>query len=93
MKTHIITEPMPKLLTGPQWAQARAAIGAIKLEKLGMKHSRGSVRKHWAVKLGLKPTAKADAVIAAINAIAPVPPTPEQRDAAVVLTEFMFKPE
>lgn len=77
-------------LTGPSWAMARAAIGAIKLEKRGLKHSRGSVRKHWAIKLGLKQTAKHDAVIAAIDAIAPLPPT---RDTAIALPEFMFKPK
>ena len=48
--------------------QLIAVKSAIKLEALGMKHSSGrSVRKMWAVHLGLKPSAKADEVIAAIQ--------------------------
>lgn len=44
--------------------QLSAARSAIKLEKIGMKHSSGrSVRKHWALQLGLKANAKADEVI------------------------------
>lgn len=45
-----------------------AAKSAIKLEKLGLKHSRGSVRQHWARHLGLSTRAKHDQVIAAIEA-------------------------
>jgi hypothetical protein len=48
-----------------QLAQWRAA---IKLEALGMRHSSGrSVRKHAAIQLGMKPNAKADAVLAVLN--------------------------
>jgi hypothetical protein len=45
-----------------------AAKSAIKLEKLGLKHSRGSVRQHWARHLGLNTRARPDQVIAAIEA-------------------------
>ena len=49
--------------------QLIAVKSAIKLESLGMRHSSGkSVRKMWAVQMGLKPTAKAEVVIAAIQA-------------------------
>jgi hypothetical protein len=49
--------------------QLIAAKHAIKLEKLGMKHSSGkSVRKHYALLLGLKPNAKHNDVILAIEA-------------------------
>ena len=48
--------------------QLLAVKGAIKLEKLGMKHSSGkSIRKMWALQLGLKANAKHDEVIAAIE--------------------------
>lgn len=48
--------------------QLLAARGAIKLESLGMKHSSGrSVRKHWAVAMGLKSNAKHADVLAAIQ--------------------------
>lgn len=47
--------------------QLLAAKSAIKLEKIGLKHSRGSVRKAWALHLGLKPRASHDDVIAAIE--------------------------
>lgn len=40
---------------------------ALKLEKLGMKHSRGSVRKMWALHFGLKASAKIDEVIARVE--------------------------
>lgn len=48
-------------------AQMMAAKGAIKLEKLGMKSRGGSMRKAWAQKLGMKPTAKHDTVIAELQ--------------------------
>lgn len=48
--------------------QLIAVKSAIKLEMLGMTHSGGSVRKRWAIHLGLKPTTKGDAVIAVIQA-------------------------
>jgi len=42
---------------------------AIRMEQRGMRHSSGrSVRKHAALALGLKANAKADEVIAAIEA-------------------------
>lgn len=44
-----------------------AAKGAIQLEALGMKHSRRSARKHWAMLLGLPPSSKHDVVIDALN--------------------------
>lgn len=48
--------------------QLAAARGAIRLEKVGLKHSSGrSVRKHWALHLGLKANAKADVVLAKIQ--------------------------
>lgn len=49
--------------------QLLAVKHAIKLEAIGMKHSRGSVRKHWAVELGLKPNAKHADVVARIDSI------------------------
>lgn len=52
---------------GVEVFQLLAAKSAIGLEKLGMKHSRGSVRKSWAIHLGLKQNAKHDVVIAAIE--------------------------
>ena len=46
-----------------------SARGAIRLEKLGMKHSsRRSVRKNWALHYGLKANAKADLVLEKIQA-------------------------
>lgn len=47
--------------------QLMAAMSAIKLEKLGLKHSRGSVRKHWALHCGLGANAKHDVVLAAMQ--------------------------
>lgn len=48
--------------------QLIAVKGAIRLEAVGLRHSSGrSARKAWALKLGLKATAKADAVIEAID--------------------------
>ena len=47
--------------------QYKAQRSAIKLEKIGLKHSRGSVRKHVALMLGLKATAKCDVVIEALD--------------------------
>lgn len=47
--------------------QMHAVRSALRLEKLGMKSRGGSIRKGWAIKLGLKPNAKIDEVIAAID--------------------------
>lgn len=47
--------------------QLVAVRGALKLEKLGMKSRGGSIRKGWAVRLGLKASAKHDEVIAEIT--------------------------
>lgn len=48
--------------------QLIAVKSALKLEKLGMRHSKlGSIRKPWALKLGLKANAKIDDVIAAVE--------------------------
>lgn len=47
--------------------QLLAVRGALKLEKLGMKSRGGSIRKGWALRLGLKANAKHDEVIAEIN--------------------------
>ena len=47
--------------------QLLAVKGALKLEKLGMKSRGGSIRKGWALRLGLKPGAKHDEVIAEIE--------------------------
>lgn len=47
--------------------QLLAVKGALKLEKAGLKSRGGSIRKGWALRLGLKPTAKHDEVIAEIN--------------------------
>ena len=59
------------MVTGEEGAnlfQLHAVRGALKLEKLGMRHSKvGSIRKGWALRLGLKANAKYDEVIAAIN--------------------------
>ena len=42
--------------------------GALKLEKLGMKHSRlGKIRKRVAIQMGLKPNADYDTVIKAVQ--------------------------
>jgi hypothetical protein len=55
--------------SGPMGLVQLAAVkGALRLEKLGMKHSKlGKIRKPWAVKLGLKPSASYDEVIAEIE--------------------------
>lgn len=44
-------------MTGEQIStyQLMVVRAAIKLEKLGLKHSGGSVRARWAAQLGLKP--------------------------------------
>lgn len=48
--------------------QMHAVRSALRLEKLGMRHSKvGSIRKGWAIKLGLKPNAKIDEVIEAVD--------------------------
>lgn len=46
-----------------------AARAAVKLERIGMRHSSGrSVRKHWALILGFKSNATHDVVIEALTA-------------------------
>lgn len=53
---------------GIKFAQLAAAKAAIKLEKLGLRHSRiGSVRRLWAIHMGLRPTARHDQVIEQIE--------------------------
>lgn len=48
--------------------QLMAVRGALRMEKLGMKHSKlGKIRKPWAIKLGLKANASYDEVIAEIE--------------------------
>ena len=48
--------------------QMMAVRGALRMEKLGMKHSKlGKIRKPWAIKLGLKANASYDEVIAEIE--------------------------
>lgn len=47
--------------------QLLAAKSAIKLESLGMRHLRGSVRKAWAAHYGMPARAKHDQVIARIQ--------------------------
>lgn len=49
--------------------QLIAAKHAIKLESLGMKHSRCSMRKAWANHLGMKQNASHAAVIAKLQSI------------------------
>jgi hypothetical protein len=51
-------------------AQLLSARGAIKLEKLGMRHSRlgqNGLKRLWAKHYGLSPRAKHDEVLAKIN--------------------------
>jgi hypothetical protein len=59
------------MLTGKnqiRYFQLAAAKGAIKLEAIGMRHSSGrSIRKMYAIELGLKPRAPAAEVISAIQ--------------------------
>jgi len=43
--------------------------GALKLEALGMKSRGGSLRKPWAVRLGLKPSTSREALIAHLTAL------------------------
>lgn len=45
-----------------------AAKHAIRLEELGMKHRKGSARKHWAILLGLPERAPHAEVVDAIQA-------------------------
>lgn len=53
---------------GIAYAQLATLKAAVKLESLGMKHSSGlSMRKQAAKRLGMKPSAKADDVIGALN--------------------------
>lgn len=44
-----------------------AVKGALNLEQVGLKSRGGSIRKGWAIRLGLKPTAKYPEVIEAIE--------------------------
>lgn len=53
---------------GTRIFQLLAVKSALNLEKIGLRHSRGSVRKAWALHYGLKPSAKCDVVIAKIEA-------------------------
>lgn len=48
--------------------QLLAVRGALSLERMGMKHSRGSVRKGWALHYSMKPNAKIDDVILRVEA-------------------------
>lgn len=53
---------------GVEYGQLAALKGAVKLEKLGMKHSSGkSMRKAACTLLGLKPRTSYDDVISAIQ--------------------------
>ena len=47
--------------------QLKASMSAIRLEMKGMKHSRGSVRKHWALSLGLPARTKGQDVLDAMQ--------------------------
>jgi hypothetical protein len=53
---------------GIQVYQYLVAISAIKLEKQGLRHSRGSVRLRWAVRLGLGRQATHDEILTALRA-------------------------
>lgn len=62
-KTIVIDTP-----EGIQFAQLAAVKGALRLESLGMRHSKlGKIRKGWAVRLGLKPSTKYPELIAHIQ--------------------------
>lgn len=50
-------------------AQLCAVRGALKLEALGMKSRGGSIRKGWAIRLGLKPSTKHADLIAHITTL------------------------
>ena len=53
---------------GIRYVQMAAAKGAIRLEKLGMRHSKiGSVKALWARHLGMSPRVKHDVVIAKLE--------------------------
>jgi hypothetical protein len=53
---------------GIRYFQMAAAKGAIRLEKLGMRHSKiGSVKALWARHLGMSPRVKHDVVIAKLE--------------------------
>jgi hypothetical protein len=55
---------------GIRYAQMAAAYHAIKLEKLGMRHSKlGSVKALWARHLGMSPRVKHDMVLAELKAM------------------------
>jgi len=59
--SHLITLDQPWQIECARLASAKAA---IKLEAAGMRHSRlGSLRRRWAVHLGLSPNAKHETVI------------------------------
>lgn len=47
--------------------QLAAVKSALKLEKVGLKSRGGSIRKGWAIKLGMKQNAKIDDVIAKVQ--------------------------
>jgi hypothetical protein len=58
------------ILTTPEQLsrfQLCAVRGALKLEALGMKSRGGSIRKGWAIRLGLKPSTKHADLIAHIT--------------------------
>ena len=62
------------IVTGPDGSgpgglfQMLVVKGALRSEKLGMKRRGGSIRKGWALRMGLKANASYDEVIAAIDA-------------------------
>lgn len=53
--------------TGVEVFQLLSVRAALRLEKAGMKHRGGSLRKGWAVRLGLKPSSTIDKVIETIE--------------------------
>ncbi len=74
---------------GIYFAQMAAAKGAITLEGKGMKHSSGkSMRKVWALNLGLKPTTKGEEVIAELqrrmDAIVALKTDPSHKNIAIL---------
>jgi len=53
---------------GPRLFQLHAVKGALKLEKIGLRHSKvRSVRKAWALHFGMKANTKIDDVIARVE--------------------------
>jgi hypothetical protein len=69
----VLESPMdePVIINTPEgikYVQMAAAKGAIRLEKLGMRHSKiGSVKNAWAKHLGMRPRATHDEVIAELE--------------------------